>query len=130
MVGVHDQAAPHASVQDTGPRRGRQVADVAATIVLLVVHFLLFGATIMVLGLLVMTTDACAYQSCGDPVWLDRAINLGIWAGIVVFFLDVWVTLVRLIRKRLAWFVPLLGCVAQLALALGAAAMESLAGPT
>jgi hypothetical protein len=35
----------------------------------------------------------------------------------------------RLARRRLAFFVPLIGCAAQLALGIGAAAMEMLAGP-
>ena len=42
---------------------------------------------------------------------------------------DVLVTVIRLVRQRVAWVVPLLGCVAQLAVALGAAAMELQAGP-
>jgi hypothetical protein len=33
------------------------------------------------------------------------------------------------VRRRVAYFVPILGCVAQVALGIGAAAMESLAGP-
>jgi hypothetical protein len=44
-------------------------------------------------------------------------------------FADVLVTLIRLVGQRVAWVVPLIGCIAQLALAFGAAAMESLAGP-
>ena len=126
---IDDPAAQLASAQGTSRSSGRQLADVIASVVLLVVHFLLFGATIMVLGLLVMTTDACAYQKCGDPAWLDRAMNLGLWAGGAILLLDVLVTLIRLVRQRVAWFVPLIACIAQLALALGGAAMESLAGP-
>ena len=96
---------------------------------LLVVHFLFFGGTITVLGLLVMSTDPCGYQKCGDPAWLDRAMNLALWSGGAFLLGDVVVTVIRLVRKRVAWFVPLMGCIAQLALAVGAAAMESLAGP-
>jgi len=44
-------------------------------------------------------------------------------------FLDVLVTVIRFVHQRVAWIVPLLGCVAQLAVALGAAAMELQAGP-
>jgi hypothetical protein len=42
-------------------------------------------------------------------------------------FADVLVTLFRLVHQRVAWVVPLIGCIAQLAVAFGAAAMESLA---
>ena len=36
---------------------------------------------------------------------------------------------IRLVRHKAAFFVPVIGCVAQVALAIGAAAMESTAGP-
>jgi hypothetical protein len=44
-------------------------------------------------------------------------------------FVDVLVTVIRLVRRRVAWVVPLIGCIAQLIVALGAAAMELQAGP-
>lgn len=113
----------------TGRTRNSQHADVVATIVLLTVHFFFFGATVTLLGLLVMTTDPCADQKCGDPAWLDRAINLGLWGGGAILLADAVVSLIRLVRQRVAWFVPVIGCVAQLALAFGAAAMEMQAGP-
>jgi hypothetical protein len=125
----NDPAVQHPSAQNTSRSSGRQLADVLGTIVLLVAHFLFFGATIMVLGLLVMTTDPCGYQKCGDPAWLDRAMNVNLWAGGAILFADVVITVIRLVRQRVAWVVPLIGCIAQLAVAFGAAAMESLAGP-
>jgi Family of unknown function (DUF6264) len=128
-VSLNDPAAQHAPAPGAGRSTGRQLGDVLATTALLVVHFLLLGGTITVLGLGVMSTDPCAYQKCGDPAWLDRAMNLALWAGGVILFADVVVTLIRLVHKRVAWFVPLIGCIAQLALAFGAVAMESLAGP-
>jgi hypothetical protein len=125
----NDPAVQHPSAQNTGRRSGRQLADVIGTIVLLVAHFLLFGATTMVLGLLVMITDPCAYRKCGDPAWLDRAMNLNLWVGGALLFVDVLVTVIRLVRRRVAWVVPLICCVAQLAIGVGAAAMEWMAGP-
>ncbi|HEY9305317.1 MAG TPA: DUF6264 family protein [Mycobacterium sp.] len=122
----NDPAAQHPSAQHTS---GRRLADVNVTIVLLVAHFIFFTATFTVLGLMVMTTDSCGYQKCGDPVWLDRAMHLALWAGGAFLFLDVLVTVIRLVRQRVAWVVPLIGCIAQLAVALGAAAMEMQAGP-
>ena len=44
-------------------------------------------------------------------------------------FVHVLVTVIRLVRQRVAWVVPLIGCVAQLAVALAAAAMALQAGP-
>lgn len=121
---VRQSPAPSASRNS-----GRQLADVLGTVALLIAHFVLFSASYMMLGLMVMGTDACAYQKCGDEAWLTRAINLGLWGGGLILLTDLLITLIRLVRQRVAWFVPLIGCIAQLALAFGAAAMESLAGP-
>ncbi|HUO38971.1 MAG TPA: hypothetical protein VMU34_14585 [Mycobacterium sp.] len=104
-------------------------ADVAATVVLLIVHGLLLGATVVLLELLVMVTDPCGSVRCGDPAWIDGAMMLGIWAGAAVLIADVAVSAYLLVRHRTAFFVPIIGCAAQVALALGAAAMEWQAGP-
>jgi hypothetical protein len=54
---------------------------------------------------------------------------LALSAGGAFLFVDVLVTVIRLVRERVAWVVPLLGCIAQLAVALAAAAMALQAGP-
>jgi hypothetical protein len=110
-----------------GPRG--QVANISATLVLLIVHGCLFGATAMLLGLLVMVTDPCGPVQCGDPAWPDRAMRLGVWGGGAVLVIDFVVAVYLLLRRRVAFFVPIIGCVAQVALAIGAAAMEWQAGP-
>jgi len=104
-------------------------ANVAATVVLLLVHGFLLAATVVLLGLLVMGTDPCGEVKCGDPAWIDRAMMLGIWGGAAVLVADVAIAVFLLIRRRTAFFVPIIGCVAQVGLTIGAAAMESLAGP-
>lgn len=104
-------------------------ANVAATVVLLIVHGLLLAATVVLLGLFVMGTDPCGAVKCGDPAWIDRAMMLGIWGGGAVLVADVAVAVFLLIRRRTAFLVPLIGCVVQVGLTIGAAAMESLAGP-
>ncbi len=106
-----------------------RVGDTAATVVLLVVHAFLFGATVVLLSLLVMATDPCGSVPCGDPAWIDRAVWLGIIAGGAIGLADLVVAAYRLARRKVAFFVPVIGCVAQVALAIGAAAMESMAGP-
>ena len=104
-------------------------ADIAATLVLLIVHGALFGATLVLLGLLVMVTDACGSVKCGDPAWIDRAMRLGMWGGASILIADFVVAVYLLIRRRVAIFVPIIGCVAQVALGIGAAVMEFQAGP-
>ncbi len=124
-----DPAAQPASAQQIDHASRRQIGEVLATVVLVIVHFGLYGATFVVLGLLAMGTDSCGYQKCGDPAWLDRAMHLASWAGGALVLADLALTLFQLVRKRVAWVVPLIGCIAQIALAFGAGAMETLAGP-
>jgi hypothetical protein len=104
-------------------------ADIAVTVVLLIVHGFLLAATVVLLGLLVMGTDPCGAVKCGDPAWIDRAMMLGIWGGAAVLVADFAVSVFLLVRRRTAFFVPIIGGVAQVGLTIGAAAMESLAGP-
>jgi Family of unknown function (DUF6264) len=128
-VPTDDPAPREAQTAPPLGRQGSHPADIAATILLLFAHVALFGATVVLLSLLVMGTDPCGYVKCGDPAWIDRAMNLAMWAGIGVFLVVLVVAVIRLARHRLAFWVPLLGCVAQVALAIAAAAMESMAGP-
>jgi hypothetical protein len=104
-------------------------ADIAATLVLLTVHGFLFAATVALLDLLVIGTDACGAVKCGDPAWIDRGMKLGIWVGAAILIVDFAVAVYLLMQRKMAFFVPIIGCVAQLGLAIGAVAMESLAGP-
>jgi hypothetical protein len=53
---------------------------------------------------------------------------LGLGAGAAIFIADLVVAVTRLARHRVA-FLAAIGCAAQLALAIGAAAVESLTGP-
>ena len=105
------------------------LATLIITAVLVIALLVLYGASFTMLGLMVMGTDACAYQKCGDGAWLNRALLLANWGGAAILAVTVAATLYRLARKRIAWFVPLIGCVAQVVLALVAAAMEMKAGP-
>ena len=106
-----------------------QSANIAATLVLLIVHGFLLGATVVLLGLLVMVTDPCGSVKCGDPAWIDRAMWVGIWGGAAVLVVDFVVALYFLVRRRTAFFIPIIGCAVQVGLAIGAAAMEWQAGP-
>jgi hypothetical protein len=130
---VDDPAMQDALAQynQRGPKsRGGRTADVVGTIVLLVVYGFLWAATAALLGLFVMVTDPCGgSQRCGDPAWIDRAMWLGLGAGGAVFVVTLVLAVTRLARHRLAFVVPLIGCVAQVALGVGAAAMEWQAGP-
>lgn len=129
MVPIDDPAAQGAAT--THPPGGGRAnpADLVATLVLLIIHGGLYAATFVVLGLLVMSTDPCGSRKCGDPAWIDRAMNLGTWGGAAILVVDVVVAASLLARRKRAFFVPIIGCLAQIALAIAAAAMELQAGP-
>lgn len=118
-------------VATTNPAVGQRsnTVDIVATLILLVIHGGLYGAAFVVLGLLVMSTDPCGYQKCGDPAWIDRAMNLGTWGGAALLVIDIVIAVYLLVRQKRAFFVPIIGCLAQVALAIGAVAMELQAGP-
>lgn len=126
---IDDPAAPGAATTNDPTSRRSNTADIVATLVLLVIHGGLYGATFVLLGLLVMSTDPCGYQKCGDPAWIDRAMNLGTWGGAALLLVDIVVAVYLLVRRKRAFFVPIIGCLAQVALAVAAAAMELQAGP-
>ncbi len=125
-----DDNETHSAVAAYSEKDERNLAvDRTATMVLLAVQAFLVAATIGLLSLFVMGTDPCGYRKCGDPAWIDRAMLLGLGGGGIVFVTALILAVRRLSRRRTAFFVPLLGCVAQVAMATGAAAMETLAGP-
>lgn len=126
---IDEPAAPGAATTKTTASPRASTADILATSVLLVIHGGLYAASFVLLGLMVMTTDPCGSRQCGDPAWIDRAMNLGTWGGAALLVVDIVVAVYFLVRQRRAFFVPLIGCVAQVALALGAVAMELQAGP-
>jgi hypothetical protein len=128
-VSIDDPAMREPPVAHTRSDERSLAADRVATVLLIVGHAFLVVATLGLLGLLVMGTDACGDRQCGGQVWIDRAMAVGLGAGAAVFVVTLVVAVRRLARHRVAFFVPMVGCATQVALAIGAAAMESLAGP-
>ena len=130
MVPINEPAAPGVATTNTAARPRSGAADIVATSVLLAIHGGLYAASFALLGLSVISTDACGSRKCGDPAWIDRAMDLGTWGGAALLVVDIAVAVYFLVRrKRRAFLVPLIGCVAQVALSLAAAAMELRAGP-
>ncbi len=116
--------------KDPGATTDRsRTTQIAATLILLVVHAGLFGATFALLGLLVMSTDPCGSVTCGDPAWIDRAMGLASWGGGAVLLVDFVVAGYLLVQRRRAFVAPIVGSVAQVTLAIAAVAMELRAGP-
>jgi hypothetical protein len=108
----------------TDNRRGQRSRrpDIAGTVFLLIVHGFLYGATIALLIVFNVLHDTPG----GDLDWAARAMALGIWGGAALWITDFVVAVYRLIRRRGAVYVPVIGCMAQFALAIAAVVMEVL----
>ncbi|WP_147424033.1 DUF6264 family protein [Microbacterium sp. AG1240] len=103
-------------------RRAPRVWDVALTVVLLVLLTLFALAASYAGFLLAGASDACATVSCDV-----ETMNVGLWFGVIspwaVLLLSVVAAVVRLVRQRLAFWVPLAGAALMVALWFVAAAI-------
>ncbi len=108
-------------------RQTRGRVDVVVTILLLIVHGVLAGMTALApFG--AISDDACVYLDCADQPWFSQAVGVAVPATGVVFFADLAVAVLRMVRHKLAFVVPVIGCAVQLALAIAVFTMISEAG--
>lgn len=124
-----DNLPPRARERGGDDRRVHWV-DVTATVLLLCAHVGLAIYTAVTSLFLVMTADACAYQPCGDEQWVTRAIYVAMGGGALTVLIDIVLAIMLLDKSRIAFYVPLAGCAAQVAVAILVLHMASLAGPT
>ncbi len=97
------------------PTRPRKTWDLALSIVLLV---LLVGTTVVCVasgGLLAFTSDSCGVAVC-DYDLIGNAIMVGLIGPPVIFLLAAITTVLLLVRRRLAFWVPLVGGVLMIGL--------------
>lgn len=108
-------------------RETRRRADITTSIMLLIVHGVLaFGTALALFG--AVDNDACAYLQCVDQAWFSQAFGVAVLTGGLIFVADLAVVVLRIRRRRLAFAVPIIGCVAQVALAFATYTMISEAG--
>lgn len=103
------------------PRRARRGWDLVLSIVLLMLlPFAALAATYAGM-LLAFAADACGAQACDTDL-----MNFGFWLAViapwVVLVLGVVVSIVRLVRHRVAFWVPLVAIVLMIAVWFVAAA--------
>lgn len=110
------------------PPRTR-TADLVSTVLLLSAHIGLAFLIALIAPFFAMVTDSCAYQTCGDEAWVTRAIYVAFGAGALLVLVDAVVSFVLLMKNRLAFWVPLLGCFAQVGVGLVVLYMAALSGP-
>ncbi|BBX87433.1 DUF6264 family protein [Mycolicibacterium aubagnense] len=115
--------APQAAVSTRA-----RTADGVAIVVLIVIQ--LAGAVAALLSCIVlpMSIDNCTYQACGDEKWIAWAIWMQIAAVAVAGALTA-AGLIMLVRRRIGFWLPLLGCVIQWAVIVGAWHLAAQSGP-
>ncbi|HEY9314477.1 hypothetical protein [Williamsia sp.] len=90
-----------------GPRTTSQTVDYTMTVMLLVLQGLTFMASVYISLFFVMATDSC-YGDCDTgPLTTAYAVTDG--GGLVVMVSAIVASLVLLARRRLAFWVPLVG---------------------
>ena len=114
------------TMTDERPVRG---VDLMASILLWLGHVVLAVAVYLFAVLTTFGTDSCAYEACGDPRWIDRAIAVAVGAGIVLLLASAVVIALRIRARRLAFPFALLGCVLEVALLPVVFVIASNAGP-
>jgi hypothetical protein len=129
-IAMSDVAAETAKPLPQGTTTSRrQVGDAVVASLLVFVQLMLLFGSFTFLGLMVMGTDPCAYQACGDPAWITWAMLSAGVGGAILLLITTVMTVGRIVHKRPAWFVPVIGCLAQVTLVVGCFAMEMQAGP-
>jgi uncharacterized BrkB/YihY/UPF0761 family membrane protein len=106
------------------PRSARRGWDLALTIVLLVLLPLAALACSYAGFFLAFASDACGSVSCDEGV-----MNFGLWFAVIapwiVLLVSVVAAIVRLVRRRITFWVPLAGIVLMAAMWFVAAAIVS-----
>lgn len=119
---------PPAQATEVTVRQRARAADVVAIVVLILIQ--LAGAVAALLSCIVlpMSIDNCAYQACGDEKWITWAIWIQI-AAVAVTGVFTAAGLIMLARRRIGFWLPLLGCSIQWSAIVGAWHLATLSGP-
>lgn len=104
-------------------------ADIAATILLLLLHAALAFLGALGVGLSVMGLDPCGYVACGDERWATVGVAVAFVGGIVLVGADLVVCVRRLAGGRRAWFVAVLFTLGQVAVVAAGLGLVAAAGP-
>lgn len=108
--------------------RGARIADITVCVLLFVAQGGLGLLALMSFMVFPMSTDNCAYEACGDGNWINWAMWMAL-GSIVPAGLFFSLGVIQLARRRIAFWLPLLGVLAQVGLLLGAWRVADLAGP-
>ncbi|MDQ0729204.1 DUF6264 family protein [Microbacterium sp. W4I20] len=123
-----DPFAPPA-VGHGAQRRPVRVGDVVASSILLIAGFIGFAMLAFVSLFLAMVSDGCGSGTNCDFGVMTAGYYLALVAPPLIFIAAAIWTIIRLIRRRPAWWLPLVGSVAALAAwGIGAGMMQASLG--
>lgn len=108
--------------------RGRCV-DAVVAIALWAAHAMVAMGATMVVGLAVMGLDPCGYRACGNPLWANIGLSAVVIAAWALPVADLMLILLRLVKNRPAWPVPLAFCAAHVAVGVMCFALMVASGP-
>lgn len=110
------------------PSRSVRIADVTACLLLIAVQA--GGALLAFMSFMAipMSIDNCAYQTCGDEKWINYAMWIAL-ASMAPAGLFSGIGLIQLGRNRIAFWLPLIGVLAQGTTLWTAWRIAALAGP-
>lgn len=107
--------APGAQAPVRPPTSGARIADVISSVILMVAGFLGFAVLAFISLFLVMMSDGCFGDRCNTGLmsvgWL---IALGV-PPVVFLAAAVW-TIIRLVRRKISWWVAAVGAASGVAI--------------
>jgi hypothetical protein len=86
-------------------------------------------AATMVVGFAVMGLDPCGYRACGSPLWGNIGLSVVLIAALALPVADLVLILLRLVKRRPAWPVPLVFCLVHLVVGVVCLALMVASGP-
>lgn len=111
------------------PRPPARVGDIVASSILLVVGAIGFAALAFVSLFLAMVSDGCGSGADCDFGVMTAGYFVALVAPPVIFVAAAVWTIIRLVRRRIAWWLPIVGSLAALAVwGIGAAMMQASLG--
>lgn len=108
------------------PRTTNQTVDIVMTVVLLVVQGLAFMVSVYISLFFGMATDSCSGECNTAP--LDAAFLITDGGGLLTLALAIIVSIVLLVRRHLAFWVPLVGIAIQIGLVIAGLYLASSVG--
>lgn len=101
---------PSAPAPDKPSKPAAKVWDIILTIALVLVGWTVIGVLVIGGALLGFAGDSCGEISCSFTQ-IGIGIIVAVFAPVIVFLIATVLAIVALVRRKLAWWIPLVGVV-------------------